>query len=157
MRIEKYLVFKKLFNNFGVPMNRAMGIRLKSIDANETVLVMKRNRRNTNYGGTMHGGAILALAETVHGVTVLNKIGAFENLMVTRSCSLNFLKKAGGTLTVRFSLEEDDEAFIRSQLGENGKCEVELSSVVRDTSGHEVAALIARYHIKKIPKKGLLG
>ena len=94
------MFFKKLFVNYIVPMNRTLGIKLKSMDNDQTVMAMKSRRKITNYGGTTHGGAILALAETVHGGAVLNKIGAFNNLIVTKSCHLAFLKKARGNLKV---------------------------------------------------------
>ena len=95
-KIQNATLFKKLFVNYLVPMNRTLGIKLKAMEENETVMTMKGRRKITNYGGSIHGGAIMALAETVHGGAVLNKIGAFENLMVTENCNLKFLKKAKG-------------------------------------------------------------
>jgi hypothetical protein len=82
---------------------------------NETVMSMRGRRKITNYGGTIHGGAIMALAETVHGGAVLNKIGAFDNLMVTKNCNLTFIKKAKGNLNVCFQLSAEKEAFIKKQ------------------------------------------
>jgi len=77
------MFFKKLFVNYIVPMNRTLGIKLQAMDHDQTVMTMKSRRKISNYGGTTHGGAILALAETVHGGAVLNKIGAFNYSMVT--------------------------------------------------------------------------
>jgi acyl-coenzyme A thioesterase PaaI-like protein len=95
----------------------------------------------------------MALAETVHGGAVLNKIGAFENLMVTENCNLKFLKKAKGDLKVQFQLSAENEAAIKSHLNKNGKCEIELVSAVTDDKGYTVAELTALYHITRLRKK----
>ncbi len=152
MNIQKSNLFKKIFVQYVVPMNRSLGIKLKSISDTETVLSMKRKRKNLNYGGTVHGAAIMALAETVHGMSVLNKIGAFENLMVSKHVDLTFMKKAMGDLEVRFKLGKDREAYILQQLNEKGVCEVELKSTVTDKSGDAVAILAATYHIRQRKK-----
>ncbi len=152
-KIQNSNFFKKLFVNYLVPMNRTLGIKLNAMKENVTIMTMKGKRRITNYGGTIHGGAIMALAETVHGGAVLNKIGAFDNLMVTKSCNLKFLKKAKGDLKVRFKLSNDQEAYIKSHLTESGKCEIEMISAVTDDQGDVVAELKALYHIKRLHKK----
>ncbi|MFC1857229.1 PaaI family thioesterase [Thermodesulfobacteriota bacterium] len=151
--IQNSTLFKKLFANYIVPMNRTLGIKLKTMEDNETVMIMKGKRKITNYGGTIHGGAIMALAETVHGGAVLNKVGAFENLMVTKKCNLKFLKKARGNLKVCFKLSAESETYIKSHLEKNGKCEIELVSAVTDSQGDTVAELTALYYIKRLRKK----
>lgn len=152
-KIHNSNLFKKLFVNYVVPMNRTLGIKLSAMKDNVTVMTMKGKRRITNYGGTIHGGAIMALAETVHGGAVLDKIGAFDNLMVTKNCNLKFLKKAKGDLKVCFRLSDDQEAYIKSHLARNGKCEIEMISAVTDVQGDTVAELRALYHIKRLHKE----
>ena len=147
--IQNSMLFKKLFVNYFVPMNRTLGIKLKTMEEDGTVMTLKGRRKITNYGGTIHGGAIMALAETVHGGAVLNKIGAFDNLMVTKNCGLKFFKRARGDLEVCFRLRDEDEAFIKRSLKENGKCEIELVSAVTDAQGDVVAEMTALYHIKR--------
>lgn len=153
MNIQKSNFFKKIFVQYVVPMNRSLGIKLEHISDTETVLSMKRKRKNLNYGGTVHGAAIMALAETVHGMSVLNRIGAFENLMVSKNVDLTFKKKAMGDLQVRFQLGKEREDFIVQELNEKGVCEVELESSVTDQSGDAVAMLAATYHIRQLKKK----
>lgn len=148
--IRNSTLFKKLFVNYIVPMNRTLGIKLKTMEQNKTVMMMKGRRKISNYSGTIHGGAIMALAETAHGGAVLNRIGAFDNLMVTKNCNIRFLKKAKGDLEVRFELNSEREAYIRSNLRKNGKCEIELASAVTDAQGDTVARLTALYFIKRI-------
>lgn len=153
MNIQKSHFFKKIFVQFIVPMNRSLGIKLKSIDDHEAVLGMKRKRKNLNYGGTVHGAAIMALAETVHGLSVLNRIGAFENIMVSKHVDLTFLKKATGDLEVRFELGEARGNMIQQELHKKGFCEIDLNSTVTDKNGDSVARLAATYHIRNRKKK----
>lgn len=153
MNLQNSNFLKKLFVEYAVPMNRSLGIKLKRIDDAETVLGMKKRRKNLNYGGTVHGAAILALAETVHGVAVLNKFAPAEHLMVSKNSDLQFLKKARGDLQVLFRLGDDMEAHIENQLREHGVCEVELKSTVTDQSEDAVANLTAIYHIKRRNRK----
>ena len=119
--VKNSTLFKKLFVNYLVPMNRTLGIKLKTMEEDRTVMSMKGKRKITNYRGTIHGGSIMALAETAHGGAVLNKIGAFENLMVTKNCIVKFLKKARGNLEVHFKLNSESEAYIKGNLEKNGK------------------------------------
>ena len=151
--IQKSAIFQKLFVNYIVPMNRTLGIKLKTMEENETVMIMKGRRRITNYGGTIHGGAIMALAETVHGGAVLNKIGAFEHLMVTKNCVLKFFKRGRGNLKAHFNLSDENETYIKSHLEKDGRCEIELVSTVVDSQGDTVAELTALYHIKRLRKE----
>ncbi len=150
--IQNSPFFKKLFVNYMVPMHRTLGIKLKAMEDDKTVMTMKGRRKITNYGGTIHGGAIMALAETVHGGAVLNKIGAFENLIVSKDCHLKFFKKAKGTLKVSFELGSEKEAYIKDHLEKDGKCEIELLSEVKDSQDDTVAELKALYHIKRIQR-----
>ena len=92
----------------------------------------------------------MALAETVHGGAVLHKIGAFENLMVTKKCVLKFFKRGRGNLKAHFNLSDENETYIKSHLEEDGRCEIELVSAVTDSHGDTAAALTALYHLSDI-------
>lgn len=57
---------RKWFVEFGVPLNRAIGLRIKAVtpDSSRVVLQLPAHRRNMNVGGTIHGGVITAFAES---------------------------------------------------------------------------------------------
>ena len=153
-RFENNTLFKKLFVNWMVPANRSLGIRLKSVSGKNIVMCLKNSRKNTNYGGTVHGGAMMALAETIHGMAVLQQIGTFDHLMVSENVNLQFVKKARGELEVAYELSDDTETYIKSELAGNGKCRVRLTNHLTDHAGDVVAEFSADYHIKKLQKKG---
>lgn len=142
---------KKWFVEYLVPANRAMGIRITRVapDSSEVLLRLPLRRRNFNVGGTVHGGVLLALAETVHGVAVLWQFSPADHRMVSLVSRMEYLAPARGELTVRFSLAEETRRRIEEELSATGVCKVELESSVADTAGTEVAHLTATYRIRR--------
>ena len=144
-------VLRKRFTEWFVPANRSMGIRIVRIapDSSDVVLRLRDRRRNRNYGGSVHGGVILALAESVHGVAVLWQFHPAVHSMVSKEVRLEFLKRARGELRTRFGLTEEMRRSIDRELRENRKCERELSSEVTNRAGEVVARLTATYYIRR--------
>jgi uncharacterized protein (TIGR00369 family) len=142
---------KKWFVEYGVPMNRAMGLCLDEVasDSSRVVVRLPPRRRNLNVGGTVHGGVITALAETVHGIAVLWQFSPAEHLMVSRELRMEFVAPGRGTLTAQFALDESVRRQIAAALAEKGSCEVQLKSEVRDAGGRTVARLTGTYLIRR--------
>jgi uncharacterized protein (TIGR00369 family) len=143
--------FKKWFVEYLVPVNRAMGIRIVTVspDSRQVVLRLLHRRRNLNPEGTVHGGVLLALAETVHGVAVLWQFSPSDHRMVSTSSLIEFLAPARGELTTNFHLTPDQRSRIGEELRNTGAVEVELQSGVFDRAGTEVAHLTATYLIRR--------
>jgi len=78
-------LLKKWYVEYGVPMNRAIGLCLDEVaaDSSRVVVRLPFRRRNLNVDGTVHGGVIAALAETVHGIAVLWQFSPAEHFMVS--------------------------------------------------------------------------
>jgi uncharacterized protein DUF4442 len=151
-RFENNTFFKKLFVGWIVPANRSLGIRLKSVDGKKITMSLKKCRKNTNYGGTVHGAAMMALGETIHGMGVLQQIGTFDHMMVSKNTNMAFLKKGKGELQVAFELDSSTEDFIKEELSKNDKCIVNLTAEIKDTEGDVISILSADYHIRKLRK-----
>lgn len=143
---------KKWFVEYLVPANRALGIRIDEVapDSSRVVLSLPRRRRNLNVGGTVHGAAIMALAETVHGVAVLWQFPPAQHRMVTKTTRLEFVAPARSGLRTTFSLSPEARGRIDADLAASGRCEIELESSVTDGGGKEVARLVARYQIRRV-------
>src|SRR5512140_661198 len=142
---------KTWFAQYGVPMNRTLGLKVDEVatDSSRVVIRLPWRRRNRNTSSTVHGGAIFALAETVHGIAVFWQFAPALHSMVSRQARLDFLAPARGTLTCRFGLEESVIRRIANDLERQGACDVELSSEVRDAQGRVVARLVAVYAIRR--------
>jgi uncharacterized protein (TIGR00369 family) len=147
-------VAKKWFAQYAVPMNRALGLRIEEVasDSSRVVLRLPARRRNLNIGGTVHGAAIFALAETVHGIAFFWQFAPAQYSMVTRQARLEFLTPARGALTCSFALEEAVRCRIADELARQGACEVEFTSEVQDAQGRTVARLLAAYAIRRLPR-----
>ncbi len=102
-----------------------------------------------NVGGTVHGGVITALAETAHGVAVLWRFSPASHSMMSRELRVEFIAPGRGTLQVEFNLDEATRRGIEEELARRGRCDVQLSSEVKDAWGKAVARLTGSYVIKR--------
>lgn len=144
-RLIKFMV------EYLVPANRRMGIKIESMAGPDQTIVLRLpyRRKNFNVGGTVHGSAIMALAETVHGVAVLTRFKPDNHFMFTKEINLKYLKKATSELFVRFNIGQQILSKIENELNAHGIFELELESTVTDTSEAPIARLNAVYHIKR--------
>lgn len=126
-----------------------MGIRIERVDlkSGEVVLKLKNRNRNRNVGGTIHGGVIVALAETVHGVAVLWRFSPSHHSMVSKEIRVVFLAPGRGILRSHFQLTPSLCENIAADLQAKKKCEIELVSLVTNQSGKEIARLTGKYVI----------
>ena len=140
---------RRWFVERGVPLNRAIGLRIDHVasDSSRVALRLPARRRNLNVGGTVHGAAITALAESVHGVAVLWQFSPSDHVMVTRELRVEFLAPGRGTLHVEFALDASLRRSIAEELARVGRCGVRLTSEVADDAGSTVARLVGSYVI----------
>lgn len=143
---------KRWFIRWLVPFNRSLGVRVSGLDADAErfSLAMPSRRRNTNVAGTVHGAAIMALAEAVHGVAVLWHFSPAGHRMYTKEIRMRYLKPARGALRVTFRLDPAVRNDIHAALERDGACDLVLSSVVADRGGTPVARCNATYTVLRV-------
>src|SRR5262245_3262086 len=109
---------KRWFVEHLVPFNNRIGLRIDKVapDSSEVLLSLPAKRGNTNVGGTVHGAAIMALAETAHGVAMLWQFPPANHLMFAKETHLEFLKPGRGRLTVRFGLDPAVRGKVAAEL-----------------------------------------
>lgn len=134
-------------NYLAVPANTAMGIRIVEVaaDSSRVVIRLKDRRKNQNAAGTVHGGVLFALAETVHGMAVLWQFSPLVHRMFTKTAYLEFLAPGRGELRVEYGLSRELLDQIKRDLAGQGRAEVRAESSVRDKNGALVAKLSATY------------
>ncbi len=144
-------LLRRWFVERGVPLNRAIGLRVDHVasDSSRVSLRLPARRRNLNVGGTVHGAAITALAESVHGVAVLWQFSPSDHVMVTRQLRVEFLAPGRGTLFAEFALDRELRRSIAAELARSGRCDVRLASEVVDGRGNTVARLVGSYVIRR--------
>jgi len=149
MRAPRFLnLIKRWYGNYiAVPANTVMGIRIAEVasDSSRVVVRLKNMRNNRNAAGTVHGAALFALAETVHGTAVMWQFSPILHRMFTKTAHLEFLTPGRGELVVDYSLSRDLLLRIGSELTEQGRSEISAESCVRDMAGEIVAKLSATY------------
>lgn len=142
---------KRWYAGFLVPFNRAVGIRVvaaENVDGDARFAVRLKDRRsNHNAAGTVHGGAILALAETVHGAAILWRFTPDKHRMFTKSARIDYLTPGCGELFVEYRLSRELRERIESELAALDRAEVAMESIVTDGIGQHVARLNASYVI----------
>ncbi len=140
---------KKMFVQYGVPANRRLGIKIDFISNESNLFVLKLpfRRKNLNVAGTVHGSAIMALAETVHGVAVFWRFPPKNTVMFTKSTELKFVSPGRGDLFVKFQLDKEMISNLEFNYSTSNKSEIEMMSIVEDVNGEVVAILKNIYHL----------
>ena len=144
-------LIKKIFVEYRVPTNRRIGIKLEYIskDSKSFTLKLPYKRKNTNVGGTVHGSAIMCLAETIHGVAVLWSFDPKQHRMVTRTTEIKFINPGINDLYVKFTLKDATISNIKETLATKGNMDLVLDSNVTDKSGKLIATLKNSYYLSK--------
>lgn len=141
-------LLKRWYGNYiAAPANTVMGIRIAEVaaDSSRVVVRLKSRRNNRNAAGTVHGAALFALAETVHGTAVMWQFSPFRHRMFTTKAYLEFLTPGRGELVVDYSMDSELRQRIGRELAEHGRSEISAESCVRDMDGEVVAKLSATY------------
>lgn len=144
-------LIKKIFVEYRVPANRRLGIKIEYIseDLKSFGLKLPYKRKNTNVGGTVHGSAIMCLAETIHGVAVLWSFDPKQHRMVTRTTEIEFINPGRNDLFVKFTLHDAEISKIKETLATKGNMDLVLDSNVTDKSGKHIAKLKNCYYLSK--------
>jgi acyl-coenzyme A thioesterase PaaI-like protein len=126
-----------------LPFNRLVGIERS---ANEgTVLGLPAGERYTNHLGTVHAGALLALAEATSGeclIAGLRGLG-FEVVPVVRRIEAKFRKAAHGAVHSKLGDTGELMRELREALSAKGRALVAVPVDVFDASGtHALAATV---------------
>ena len=142
---------KKIFVEYYVPTNRRLGIKVIhiSVDSKSFTLKLPYKRKNTNIGGTVHGSAIMCLAETIHGVSVLWSFDPKQHRMVTRTTKMKFINPGRNDLFVKFTLNDITISIIKEKLATRGNMDLVLGSNVTDESGKLIATLENCYNLSR--------
>jgi uncharacterized protein (TIGR00369 family) len=143
---------RRFFAGYLIPLNRVAGIRVVDVakDASRVVIRLKRRRSNQNGSGTVHGGVILALAETAHGVAVLWRFTPGRHSMFTKSARIEYRSPGRGELFVDYRVPARLHSSIERELAASNRSEVDLQSAVVNARGVVVAELHATYVVRRL-------
>lgn len=132
-----------------LPFNRFIGIQAKGNSGDP--LSLPSDTRYTNHLGTVHAGALMALAEAASGDFLIRSLAGcgFEVLPVVRRFEAKFRKPAHGEIRSQAVVgPELWEKFSRT-LQEKGRALLEIPVEIHDESGTHVLSATAEWFVAK--------
>jgi acyl-coenzyme A thioesterase PaaI-like protein len=124
-----------------LPFNRFIGVARAQTDG--AVLSLPRDERYGNHLGTVHAGALLAVAEATSGEYLLRTFSdvGFPVVPVVRRVEAKFRKPAHGAVHTRWNVTPEAAAEFRTALTAKGRALIEVPVDVFDEQGaHTLAA-----------------
>jgi acyl-coenzyme A thioesterase PaaI-like protein len=108
-------------NTLGIPFNRHLGLVVSPRPG--FLLMLPDGERYTNHLGTVHAGAILALAEAASGEFMLREFAHLGGQVwpVVRRVEARFRKPARGALHARGDFDEGAKAAFLEALARTGR------------------------------------
>ncbi len=126
------------------------GIKVKHIaaDYREVVVSMKLRWYNRNYVGTHFGGSLAAMTDPFYMLMLLHILGS-EYTVWDKTSTIDFIAPGRGTVTARFSLNDDQIAEIKNNTGNGDAYFPELSVDIVNESGEVIATVKKKLYVRK--------
>lgn len=126
------------------------GIKVKHIaaDFREVVVSMKLRWYNRNYVGTHFGGSLAAMTDPFYMLMLIHTLGS-EYTVWDKTSTIDFIAPGRGTVTARFSLNDDQIAEIKNETVSSNAYFPELSVDIVNESDEVVARVRKKLYVRK--------
>ena len=126
------------------------GIRVKHIaaDFREVVVSMRLRWYNRNYVGTHFGGSLAAMTDPFYMLMLIHILGS-EYTVWDKTSTIDFIAPGRGTVTARFSLNDDQIAEIKNETASGNAYFPELSVDIVNGSDEVVARVRKKLYVRK--------
>ena len=126
------------------------GIKVKHITADfrEVVVSMKLRWYNRNYVGTHFGGSLAAMTDPFYMLMLIHILGS-EYTVWDKTSTIDFIAPGRGTVTARFSLNDDQIAEIKNETASGNAYFHELSVDIVNESDEVVARVNKKLYVRK--------
>jgi len=126
------------------------GIKVKHIaaDFREVVVSMKLRWYNRNYVGTHFGGSLAAMTDPFYMLMLIHILGS-EYTVWDKTSTIDFIAPGRGTVTARFSLNDDQIAEIKNETASSNAYFPELSVDIVNESNEVVARVRKKLYVRK--------
>ena len=126
------------------------GIRVKHIaaDFREVVVSMRLRWYNRNYVGTHFGGSLAAMTDPFYMLMLIHILGS-EYTVWDKTSTIDFIAPGRGTVTARFSLNDDQIAEIKNETASSNAYFPELSVDIVNESNEVVARVRKKLYVRK--------
>ena len=126
------------------------GIRVKHIapDYREIVVSLKLRWYNRNYVGTHFGGSLAAMTDPFYMLMLIHILGK-EYIVWDKTSTIDFIAPGRGTVTARFTLDDDQIAEIERETANGDPYYPEFSVDIVNESGEAIAKVTKRLYVRK--------
>lgn len=133
-----------------LPFNQFIGIETGSEE--ESSLRLPSGGQYLNHLGTVHAGALLALAEAASGEYLLrNSPSGVRVIPVVRRLEAKFRKPANGTISANASVLPEALAQLSRDLSSKGRSLISVAVELHDQSGAHVLSASVEWFIQFLP------
>ena len=132
-----------------LPFNRLIG--LERADPSENLLIsLPEDQKYLNHVGTVHAGALLAVAEAGSGELLVRTLGHLSGFVpIVRSVEAKFRRPASGRVSARSIATQETADAWASQLTSRGRCSASVPIEVVDSRGVVVLSAAVEWFISK--------
>ncbi|HEY0967124.1 MAG TPA: YiiD C-terminal domain-containing protein [Opitutaceae bacterium] len=132
-----------------IPFNRFVGMERATTP--DGVLSFPADVRYTNHLGTVHAGAMLALAEASSGEYLIREFSDlnFPVLPVVRRVEAKFRHPARGAIHTTLHVETNDREHFITTLRERGRARLDVHVDVHDEQGAHVLATTIEWFVAR--------
>lgn len=136
-------------NVLDLPFNQLIG--LARSDRPGALLMLPDDVRYTNHLGTVHAGALLALAENSSGELLVREVPElpFPVLPVVRRVEAKFRHPGRGAVHARAALPAGRKEEFLAELTARGRARLEVPVVVEDAAGTQVLAATIEWFVAR--------
>jgi acyl-coenzyme A thioesterase PaaI-like protein len=132
-----------------LPFNRLIGLELANQDSGYLVC-LPDNPQYTNHLGTVHGSALLAVAEAGSGAFLAQQFGNNTGFVpVVRRLEAKFRKPASGRVSARCVVKPDEVTRWSGELASRGRVSASIPVEVLDADSVVVMSAVIEWFISK--------
>jgi acyl-coenzyme A thioesterase PaaI-like protein len=132
-----------------LPFNKLIGLELSSKESGFLVS-LPEGLQYTNHLGTVHGSALLAVAEAASGAFLLQQFGDVKDFIpVVRKLEAKFRKPATGKVAARCTVSDDEIVRWNNELTSRGRLSANIAVEVVDTAGVVVLTAVVEWFVAR--------
>jgi thioesterase domain-containing protein len=128
-----------------VPFIRHLGVQVEDYSPGRVVLSLATEPTAANHVGTMHAGALFALAEVAASAACATHEDLLGLRLRARGAEVRYRQSAGGQVTAHAEITDEMAASVLEGLAAGGKAELVVPVEILDGRGATVARVTGRY------------
>ncbi|GAA5126406.1 PaaI family thioesterase [Alloalcanivorax gelatiniphagus] len=131
------------------PFVERCGVRTLDVERGYCRMMMPLEP-NLNHVGIMYAGALYTLAELPGGVIYLSSFDVRSFYPIVKDMRIRFRRPATTDITVEVRLDDSEIERIQTTAAEQGKCDFEWETELKDAHGEVVAISHNLYQLRRI-------